>query len=51
MDDRLTEKRLNNDAPSRFLVTHVARDPDGLLLPPTGGHHNSFAALSIHVYA
>jgi hypothetical protein len=51
MADRLSEKRLNNDVPDWFLVTDVTRNRDGFLLPPTDGHHNSFASLSIHVYA
>ena len=51
MADRLTEKRLNNGAPDWFLVTDVTRNRDGFLPPSTDGHHNSFASLSIHVYA
>ena len=51
MADRLTEKRLNNKAPGRFLVTHTGRKTVDALVPSEPGHHNSCAWLSIHVYA
>lgn len=51
MADRLTEKRLNNEAPGRFLVTHTVCKTVVVLVPSEPGHHNSCAWLSIHVYA
>ncbi len=51
MADRLTEKRLNNKASGRFLMAHTWFGAVAELLPSKPGHHNSFASLSIHVYA
>jgi hypothetical protein len=51
MADRLTEKRLNIKAPGRFFVTYEGRKAVVEMVPSNGGHHNSCAWLSIHVYA